>query len=365
MKSVYSILVLLFCFSVQAHQNTVSFLFLESVPNGIHGRYDIALKHLEFVIGLDENNDAKITWGEVRTKIPEIQKYVFDRLNFSTASGPVTLKPGEVLVEDRMLGKYLVLQFDLPQASRLSVHYDLLFELDPNHTCFLEAAGRSPLMLTSDHRSESLSFTDVPVKSALPAFIREGVTHIFGGIDHICFLVALLLPSVWKRTADGWRPAGELRSVLAAVLKVVTAFTVAHSITLSLAALHIVRLPSALVESVIALSVLLAAVNNIVPIWNDRSWPVAFAFGLMHGFGFASVLNELASNTRSLATALFGFNLGVELGQLCIVAVFVPIAFALRETRFYRFGAVRLGSGAIAAVAAVWLVERVFSVTIF
>jgi hypothetical protein len=85
----------------------------------------------------------------------------------------------------------------------------------------------------------------------------------------------------------------------------------------------------------------------------------------MHGFGFASVLNELTASAGSLATALLGFNLGVELGQLCIVVAFVPFAFLLRDTRLYRFAAVRLGSGAIAAVAVVWLVERVFQVVIF
>ncbi|HEV8542336.1 MAG TPA: HupE/UreJ family protein, partial [Verrucomicrobiae bacterium] len=105
--------------------------------------------------------------------------------------------------------------------------------------------------------------------------------------------------------------------------------------------------------------------NNIVPIWNDRAWPVAFGFGLMHGFGFASVLNELTSNASSIAVSLFGFNVGVELGQLCIVLIFVPVAFLLRETSVYRIVAVRFGSSAIAGVAAVWLVERAFGLTIF
>ena len=118
------------------------------------------------------------------------------------------------------------------------------------------------------------------------------------------------------------------------MLWVVTAFTLAHSITLTLAALRLVELPSRLVESAIAASVVLAAVNNLVPVVERRRWMVAFAFGLIHGFGFASVLAELGLPQETLVLSLLGFNLGVELGQLAIVAVFLPTAYALRNTRF-------------------------------
>ena len=117
------------------------------------------------------------------------------------------------------------------------------------------------------------------------------------------------------------------------MFKVVTAFTVAHSITLSLAALGVISLPSRLVESAIAASVVLAALNNVCPVVYGGRWIIAFCFGLIHGFGFASVLTDLGLPQDSLLLALVAFNLGVELGQLAIVAVFLPIAYALRGRR--------------------------------
>ncbi len=140
----------------------------------------------------------------------------------------------------------------------------------------------------------------------------------------------------------------------------VTAFTLAHSITLSLAALEIISLPSRLVESAIAASVVFAALNNLRGTIESKRWVMAFAFGLIHGFGFASVLADLGLPQGALVLALVGFNAGVELGQLAIVAVFLPLAFALRGTSFYRVGVLKAGSVLVAMLAAWWLVQRLF-----
>ena len=145
----------------------------------------------------------------------------------------------------------------------------------------------------------------------------------------------------------------------------VTAFTIAHSITLALAALSVVTLPSRLVESAIAASVVLAALNNLWPLVQRARWLVAFTFGLIHGFGFASVLADLGLPQESLVVALLGFNLGVEAGQLVIVAVFLPLAYAVRETWFYRRAVVAGGSGLIAVIAAVWLAERALDLKLY
>ena len=149
------------------------------------------------------------------------------------------------------------------------------------------------------------------------------------------------------------------------VFKVVTAFTVAHSITLSLAALAVIQLPSRIVESAIALSVLLAALNNLRPLVLGRRWIVAFAFGLVHGFGFASVLADLGLPRDALLIALVGFNVGVEAGQLALVAVFLPVAFQLRRTWLYRRMLFIGGSALIALVATVWLLERSLDLRLF
>jgi hypothetical protein len=187
------------------------------------------------------------------------------------------------------------------------------------------------------------------------------VWHIWIGFDHILFLIALLLPSVLRREGNKWKPAGKLRSALWNVFRIVTAFTLAHSITLSLAAWGVVSLPSPLVESAIAGSIVIGAFNNVYPVVRQRLWLVAFAFGLVHGFGFASVLADLGLPQGALLIALVGFNVGVEVGQIIIVSLFVPLAFAVRGTRIYRRLALTGGSLAIALMATVWMAERMFN----
>jgi len=122
-----------------------------------------------------------------------------------------------------------------------------------------------------------------------------------------------------------------------------------------------ISLPSRLVESAIAASVVLAALNNLIPLVGGRRWVVAFAFGLIHGFGFASVLAELGLPRDALVLALVGFNLGVEAGQLAIVAAFLPLAYFLRASWFYRRVVLSGGSTAIVAIAMIWLLERVLN----
>lgn len=196
--------------------------------------------------------------------------------------------------------------------------------------------------------------------------VREGVDHIAAGTDHILFLVSLLLVSVWhregspvwRRPMGDWLPRERWRSALGEVLRLVTAFTVAHSLTLALAAFGVLSPPSRWVESLIALSVLVAALDNLWPILRAPRWAVVFGFGLVHGFGFAGAMQDLGLSASDLAWPLLGFNLGVELGQLMLVALVLPLGFLLRRTAFYRVGVVLPGSVAIAAMALVWLVER-------
>ena len=191
-------------------------------------------------------------------------------------------------------------------------------------------------------------------------YVVEGIWHIWVGSDHILFLLSLLLPAVLVRRDKVWEPAPSLRQSLIEVLKVVTAFTLAHSITLSLASLHVISLPSRLVESLIALSIVVAALNNLRGTVERRRWVLAFVFGLVHGFGFASVLSDLGLPQGALVLALVGFNLGVEIGQMAIVVAFVPIAFGLRGTRLYRRGVLTVGSILVALIAGWWFVQRAF-----
>ena len=144
----------------------------------------------------------------------------------------------------------------------------------------------------------------------------------------------------------------------------ISGFTVSHSVTLSLSVLGFIDLPSRLVESGIALSVIVAAFNNVYPVVTRRAWVVAFAFGFIHGLGFASALAGLKLPPVAMAASLGGFNVGVEIGQESVVLPLIMLAFAVRTTRFYRIGIMRVGSWMVILVAGLWLYQRVFDVLI-
>src|SRR5262249_7258357 len=160
------------------------------------------------------------------------------------------------------------------------------------------------------------------------------------------------------RRNGNWEPIGTAKPVVKNILEIVTAFTVAHSITLTLAATGTVQLSTRFIEPAIAASVIIAALNNLVPMFPERGWLAALGFGLLHGFGFANALSDLGLHQEQLALTLFGFNLGVELGQLAIVAIFLPPALTLRRLLLYPRLVLQFGSGTIVVIAASWFAER-------
>ena len=223
--------------------------------------------------------------------------------------------------------------------------------------------------MTPERPVQSLQLTTTSAWKEFTSYLTEGVWHIWRGLDHVLFLLSLLLPVVYVAVREGGRrvllPAAAMRPVLIDVFRIVTAFTLAHSVTLTLAALQLVILPPRLVESAIALSVVLAAANNLGLWIIETRWTMAFAFGLIHGFGFANALKDLGLASGQFVPALLGFNLGVEVGQLAIVAVFVPTAFLLRRTSLYRKAVLAGGSVVVICLASIWLVERSFDFPIF
>ena len=148
------------------------------------------------------------------------------------------------------------------------------------------------------------------------------------------------------------------------VVKIITLFTVAHSITLSIAALGILELPSQLVESIIAISIAVAALDIIFPVFRNRIWIVVFVFGLFHGFGFAGVLGELGVLGENMALSLFGFNLGVEIGQVAIIVVVFPLLYLLRNQTFYKIIFLKTGAAMLILIAFYWFLERAFELDI-
>src|SRR5450830_954493 len=253
------------------------------------------------------------------------------------------------------------------EVSVLDVDYRLLFDIDPQHKGLLRLehdATTSTAIFTPDAPRQALAVAGASRWTQFADYVKHGIWHIWIGFDHILFLLSLLLPAVLLLQGRRWVAGASFRHACIDVLKIVTAFTLAHSITLSLAVLGVLSVPSRIVESAIALSVVLAALNNIWPLFQRRRAAAAFAFGLIHGLGFASVLLDLGLPAASLLLSLVGFNVGVEIVQLCIVAVFLPLAFAARNGAFYRKIVLVGGSAVIVAIAMVWLIERVLDLKI-
>ncbi|MEO0455206.1 MAG: HupE/UreJ family protein [Cyanobacteria bacterium P01_A01_bin.114] len=207
------------------------------------------------------------------------------------------------------------------------------------------AQGKAHNMVFTPTRTVFTLTDQAPWRQQFASFLKLGVEHIFTGYDHILFLVALLLPG----------------GTLFNLLKIVTAFTLAHSLTLSLAVLNIVTLPTALVESLIALSVVHVAIENL---WFKRlqhRWGITFILGLIHGLGFANILRELTETQGNLVLSLASFNLGVELGQIGIVIV---TFLGLQTLRRYRWSfRVRQGvSFSLILLGSFWFAERAIAI---
>jgi hypothetical protein len=326
-------------------------------------RWDVALRDLDRVVELDPDHDGKVTWAEVRGADDDIRKILgaslHGKMSGHDCTTGVDASPRVVEHSDGMYVVYNLTLSCAATAPQLELTYSLFFDSDPQHRGLLRANdGNELIVFARQAMLHDVPLSTRPRHGHFLSAIAQGIHHIWTGYDHMLFLIALLLPSVLRRRDGTWVPVDKLRDALLDVLSVVTAFTVAHSITLSAAALGVLALPSRLVESAIALSVVLAALNNLWPLVRADRWLAAFSLGLLHGFGFSSTLADLGLTRAALVPTLLGFNVGVEIGQATIVAIFVPLAFAARRTRAYRVVFLTVGSVVITLVAALWLYER-------
>ena len=358
-----------------AHKSSDSYLQLDASPAGTTLRWDIALRDLDAALDLDTNEDGKLTWAEVKAAWPRVQDYALARLQIEGCALRVT----QQALERRNDGAYAVmfLASDCVLNKAPVIRYSLFREVDPTHRGIarVQLAGQ-PLVLAMLDPTQATAAAGGASAAAAPSqpgpaaagdlhnassgwvFLREGIRHILTGYDHVLFLLCLLLPSVMRRTPEGWRPVERLSQAVLPVVGIVSAFTVAHSITLALAALKLVSLPPSFIEPAIAVTIILAALDNVWPIFPVRRVIVTFFFGLIHGFGFAGVLAELNLPTSAFAWALLQFNLGLELGQLLIVVTVTAALFLLRQRPHYRSWVIRGGSFAAILVGVLWLIER-------
>ncbi len=246
----------------------------------------------------------------------------------------------------------LSIRYPLEGAANTLAIEGLLFPYDPQHLTLLDVRKDGEVIredfFNKDQRALRFRLDRGPeILLVVRRFIQAGIHHIFIGPDHILFIVGLML----------------LGGSVGRLLKIVTGFTIAHSITLTLATLSLVNPPSRVIEPLIALSIVYVGLDNLRA-KSDRRDPralLAFGFGFVHGFGFASVLREFGIPSRSMGWALFSFNVGVEIGQACIVAGVAPLMALLRRgAPVAAVRVARLGSAVVALAGAWWFIERVF-----
>lgn len=354
-----------------AHSSSNSYLTLSAPEGKLTLRADIHWRDVDLMLDLDGDRDGRVTWAEASARAQDIQAWLSQGLGLSESGQACTLGPADLQASERADGGYLSALWlvncpslrELPQA-RLDMRYGLMFAQDSLHRGLLKVElpdFQSSAIFSPERPTVLLSQADGSALRVFGRYLIEGVWHIWIGVDHIVFLLSLLVLApllAARQPVHRWRGAELPKPVVMDVLAVVTAFTVAHSITLGLSVMKWLEPSPDLIEPAIALSVVVAALNNLVGWSALRRWRLAFVFGLVHGFGFANVLLDLGLPASALAGALAGFNVGVELGQLAIVLVFLPLAWLMRGTAFYRWVVVTGGSLAIALAGLLWTLER-------
>lgn len=331
------------CTALQAHVSSTAYLNLE--PNGSEGaadvsynaEYELALRDLALLVDIDPNQDNQVSWAEVKSQKPLIEQLIAAQVTLEAGAQSCKITNFAPLAINTRGGfNYLYTNFELGCAAPISaLDYQVLAGVDANHRLILTQADDDlPVQVLTVGKNPLGSSTDSSLLSTSINFLKSGVHHLLIGWDHLLFLFVLLIPAVYIRKQKQLVAVAKPRSALLEVFWIATSFTLAHSITLTLAALGVIIIPAWFIESLIALSIAFAALNNLVPMLRVRAVYLAFFFGLIHGFGFANVLVDLPLATSERVLALLSFNIGIELGQLLFILVVFPIALLLRHTRF-------------------------------
>ena len=352
-----------------AHSASSSYLHVDVRGEALDVQWSIALRDLDYAIGLDSDGNGAITWGELRQRRAAVVAYAMARLSLRADGDLCSPGPVTMLADQLGDGGYAVLRFAAACGhvpANVAVRYGLMFDLDPMHRGLLNvtvAGVPHAAALSPDHPEQRFDVTP-GYGETVRSFFLTGVHHLLTGIDHMLFVTMLLVPAMFRRREHDHGPHAAMvpvtafRGMFFESIKVLSAFTLAHGTTLTLSVLHIVSVPERLSEAGIALTILITALDNIFHVIPGRRWPLAFAFGLVHGLGFATALGPLALPPVALGVALISFNLGLEAAQVSIAAVVLPIGFALRNTRLYPRRIVPGVSAAVAAVALAWFTDR-------
>jgi hypothetical protein len=350
--------------SALAHEIAPSYLTVtrSDSESGMRLRWELPLAELRWTVDLDADGNGTIAWEEVAARRTAVEALALESLEVARGRAACTLTPSGFAASRHAAADYAAVELRAacPDAGALRIDNRMFFGDHPTHQLLLDVTtdgGR----FTSALSPLAMRWSEPPAVSwlgTLGEFLLHGIWHIWIGYDHIAFLTLLLLPSVLRNDAGRWQVASNPRAVMRDLLLIVTAFTLAHSVTLGLAATGTVSVPTRPIEIAIALSIVIAGLLNLAPRIARLRLPLAFAFGLVHGFGFANALAELGAGGAPVVPMLAGFNLGVEVGQLAIVAVVLPLLLWLRRLPLYPSRLMPAASVLTAIAGAIWVMER-------
>ena len=313
---------------------------------------------------VDENGRiTPLEYGAIDAR--EVVGYLLPKLKLVSQAGKCDIRITSYTIEQHKRADYIHFPLQVECAGdidRLTLDYALFFEQNPYHqgtwTVVFEQQPNIQYFW-EDARTRSFTVKKLTYMQVFASFLAKGIHHIAIGFDHILFLISLLLPAVLMRKGRRWLPTDSVSQTAWNVTKIITVFTLAHSVTLTLAVLRLVPLPPAVwVESIIALSIVVMALHNIYPLFRFDVLLITFVFGLIHGFGFANVLLEYPLSDQGLVVSLLAFNLGVESGQLMIALLLMPLLFYCRKAGWYGRVFLPLASGVIGLIGVYWLIER-------
>ncbi len=366
-----------------AHRNDESYVYLDVGTTALAGRVEMPYPDLRTVFGYRLSGSADEIRAEVEANLAELQQYAEAETSIGADGVEWELRfEGFDLLDDRRVGPdgfgYVILPFEvvLPVAEvpqLLEVGFTPFLEEIPDRNNIalvandwqrgvFEEEANELLIIDAGSPQGTIDLGNPSQWRNFTGSIDLGVDHIRTGPDHIFFILVLLLTSVFVLQDRRWHPSSSFRYSLVRVVVVATMFTIAHSLTFTLAGLDLFPLPpSKFVESLIALSIAAAALHNLRPVLGHREWAIAFAFGLFHGMGFAGLVDDLGVNRTTQLVSLLGRNVGIEIGQLVIIVISFPGLYLLRRTRVYRPVFVA-SSLALAGLSSIWVVERVFEV---
>lgn len=385
--------------SASAYSHQLSTAYLKGDLNaagGFSGELQIRLFDLERSIGIDKNSDGKLLWSEVLVSKESIQTYLNKSLQIKRNQTHCQQSYyGQWKIDSHYNESYLVLpvRAQCSVTGELSIHYRGLYDLDSNHKLIATinvGADEYFRVMSNSQREINLQANNGSWLDTLIEFTWQGMLHIWIGVDHILFLLCFLLAVVYSRTSKtvsmgsdsieskknpeyiadsscsivantiktGPIEIAEIKQRLLTIVGIISAFTLAHSLTLVATALDWIQFSSRWIEVGIAATVLFSAINNIFSFVTRLAW-LTFFFGLLHGMGFAGVLSELGLPHDQKLLSILAFNLGVEFGQVVIVLLMVPVLLAIKRIRIPPQSILSASSAAIAIIATVWIVERI------